>query len=236
VPARSRKKVLTYLQDKPNSAVAEAVRNLRTSLLLADLDKPPKVIMSTSSVPGEGKTTQSISLALNLAGLGKKVLLIEGDIRRRVMNTYFDIPEKCGFLSVMLGDVSLDDALTPVPGMNFDVLFGEKSQTNAADIFSSTRFGAFLQELRERYDYIIVDTPPVLAVADARIIGRWVDSTIYTVQWDKTSHRQVLEGLRAFAQVNVKVTGLVLGQISPRGMKRYGYGDSYGVYQTYYDA
>ena len=235
VPARSRKKVLKYLQDKPNSGVAEAVRNLRTSLLLANLDKPPQVIMSTSSVPGEGKTTQSLSLALNLAGLGKKVLLIEGDIRRRVMSAYFEVPEKSGFLSVMLGEVSLEDAITQLPGMNFDVLFGEKSQTNAADIFSSDRFGVFINSLRERYDYIIIDTPPVLAVADARIIGRWVDTTIYTVKWDHTTHRQVLDGLKSFDQVRVKIAGLVLGQISPKGMKRYGYGDSYGAYQTFYD-
>ncbi|MEJ8562008.1 polysaccharide biosynthesis tyrosine autokinase [Yoonia sp. GPGPB17] len=235
VPARSRKKVLRYLQDKPNSSVAEAIRNLRTSLLLANLDNPPKVIMSTSSVPGEGKTTQSIALALNLVGLGKKVLLIEGDIRRRVMSSYFDVPEKRGFLSVMLGEVPLDEAITQLPGMNFDVLFGEKSQTNAADIFSSDRFGAFLADLRDRYDYIIIDTPPVLAVADARIIGRWVDTTLYTVRWDHTTQRQVLDGLKSFEQVSVKVAGLVLGQISPKGMKRYGYGDSYGAYQTYYD-
>ncbi|EBA13984.1 Succinoglycan biosynthesis transport protein exoP [Roseobacter sp. CCS2] len=235
VPARSRKKVLQYLQDKPNSGVAEAVRNLRTSLLLANLDKPPKIIMSTSSVPGEGKTTQSIALALNLSGLGKKVLLVEGDIRRRVMSTYFGVPEKHGFLSVMLGEVRLDEAITQLPGMNFDVLFGEESQTNAADIFSSERFGTFLNGLRDAYDYIIIDTPPVLAVADARIIGRWVDTTIYTVRWDHSTHRQVLDGLRSLEQVRVKVSGLVLGQISPKGMKRYGYGDSYGTYQTYYD-
>lgn len=234
IPARHRKKVLTYLQDKPNSAAAEAIRNLRTSLLLANLDKPPKVIMSTSSIPGEGKTTQSIALALNLAGLGKKVLLIEGDVRRRVMNEYFGIPEKPGFLSVMLGEVALGDALTTVPDMKFDVLLGEKSQTNAADIFSSERFGTFLDTLRGQYDFVIIDTPPVLAVTDARIIGRWVDTTIYTVRWDSTSHRQVLDGLKAFEQVGVKVAGLVLGQISARGMKKYGYGDSYGSYQSYY--
>lgn len=236
VPARSRKKVLQYLQDKPNSAVAEAVRNLRTSLLLANLDRPPQVIMSTSSVPGEGKTTQSLSLALNLSGLGRKVLLIEGDIRRRVMNTYFDMDQHCGFLQVILGEVPFEEAVTQLPDMPFDVLFGAQSQTNAADIFSSEKFGAFLAGLREKYDFIIIDTPPVLAVADARIIGRWVDTTLYTVQWDKTGHRQVTEGLRSLEQVNVNVAGLVLGQISARGMKRYGYGQGYGDYGAYYQA
>ncbi len=236
IPSRSRKKLLTYLRNKPNSAAAEAIRNLRTSLLLANLDTPPKVIMSTSSIPGEGKTTQSIALAQNLAGLGKKVLLIEGDIRRRVMNDYFDIPEKQGFLSVMLGEVALDQALTHLPDVGIDVLLGEKSQTNAADIFSSDRFASFINGLRSDYDYIIIDTPPVLAVTDARIIGRWVDTTIFTVKWDSTSHRQVLDALKAFEQVNVKIAGLVLGQISARGMKRYGYGDSYGAYQSYYQS
>ena len=236
VPAKNRRNVLKYLKEKPNSAVSEAIRNLRTSLLLANLDHPPKVIMSSSSIPGEGKTTQSISLALNLAGLGKKVLLMEGDIRRRVMSDYFDIPDKKGFLSVMLGEVTLEEALTHIPDMGFDVLLGEKSQTNAADIFSSDRFGKFLDSLRAQYDYVIIDTPPVLAVSDARIIGRWVDTTIYTVKGDSTSHRQVFDGLKSFEQVNVKVTGLVLGQISARGMKRYGYGESYGTYDSYYEA
>lgn len=235
IPARNRKKTLGYLLDKPNSQAAEAVRSLRTSLLLANLDNPPRVIMSTSSVPAEGKTTNSIALAMNLAGLGEKVLLIEGDIRRRVMNTYFDIPDKPGFLSVMLGNTLLEDALTPLPDLNIDVLFGEKSQTNAADIFSSNRFGDFLRSLREHYDYVIIDTPPVLAVADARIIAQWVDTTLYTVRWDRTSHRDVLEGLRALQQVQIKLAGLVLGQISMRGMQRYGYGKGSDSYGNYYD-
>ncbi|WP_342077607.1 polysaccharide biosynthesis tyrosine autokinase [Yoonia sp. SS1-5] len=235
VPARKRRKLLQYLQDKPNSAAAEAVRNLRTSILLANLDNPPKVILSTSSVPGEGKTTQSIALAQNLAGLGKKVLLVEGDIRRRVFQDYFDIPERIGLLTVLLDETRLDEAVTHLPEFGFDVLLGEKSKTNAADLYSSDKFGRFLDTLRAEYDYVIIDTPPVLAVTDARIIARWVDATIYTVKWDSTSHRQVLDGLKSFRQVNVRVSGLVLGQISPKGMKRYGYGDSYGAYNSYYD-
>ena len=235
IPARRRKNVLKYFIDKPTSAAAEAIRNLRTSVLLSNIDSPPKVIMSTSSIPQEGKTTQSMALALNLTGLGKRVLLIEGDIRRRIFSQYFEIPSSNGLLSVLAGNLSLQDAVVRVDALGADVLIGEKAKTNAADIFSSERFAMLLETAREQYDYIIIDTPPVLAVPDARIIGKHVDAIIYTVKWDSTSHRQVREGLKAFEDVNLRVSGLVLGQINARGMKRYGYGDSYGAYNAYYD-
>jgi capsular exopolysaccharide synthesis family protein len=235
IPARRRKNVLKYLTDKPTSAAAEAIRNLRTSVLLSNIDNPPQIIMSTSSIPGEGKTTQSLALTQNLTGLGKRVLLIEGDIRRRVFSQYFDITDQPGLVSVLSGHVELSEAAIRIEELGADILIGEKAKTNAADIFSSDRFAEFLKQAREQYDYIIIDTPPVLAVPDARIIGTSVDAVIYTVKWDSTSHRQVREGIRAFEDVNIRIAGLVLGQISSRGMKRYGYGDSYGAYSAYYD-
>lgn len=227
VPARRRKNVLKYLVEKPNSAAAEAVRNLRTSTLLSNLDNPPKVIMSTSSLPGEGKTTQSLALTQNFSGLGKKVLLIEGDIRRRVFSQYFDIDENHGFLSVLSGDVTLEDAVVFNKELGADVLVGEKSTLNAADIFSSKTFAEFIKKARDNYDIVIIDTPPVLVVPDARVIGQSVDAILYTVKWDHTTGSQILEGLRMFETVNLKVTGLVLGQIDSKTMKRYGYG-TYG--------
>lgn len=236
IPARSRKNILAYLLSKPNSAAVEAIRNLRTSVLLSNVDNPPQIIVSTSSVPGEGKTTQSLALAQNLGALNKKVLLIEGDIRRRVFAEYFDIPKKDGLVSVITGKTALEDVVTHNDDMGVDILIGEKSSTNAADLFSSERFKSLMETLRDRYDYIIIDTPPVLAVPDARVIGQSVDAVLYTVKWDSTTHRQVAEGLKSFESVNVKVTGLVLGQISSKGMKKYGYGDSYGAYNSYYDS
>lgn len=235
VPARRRKNVLKYLTDKPTSAAAEAIRNLRTSVLLSNIDNPPQVIMSTSSIPTEGKTTQSLALTQNLSGLGKKVLLIEGDIRRRVFSQYFEVKEKAGLLSVLSGDAKLSESVIHIDDLGADILVGEKAKTNAADIFSSEKFTNFLNAAREEYDYIIIDTPPVLAVPDARIIGQSVDAIVYAVKWDKTSHRQVREGLKAFEDVNIRISGLVLSQISSKGMKRYGYGDSYAAYGAYYD-
>jgi capsular exopolysaccharide synthesis family protein len=234
IPARRRKNVLKYLSEKPNSGAAEAIRNLRTSVLLADLDNPPQIIMSTSSVPGEGKTTQSLAMTQNLAGLGKKVLLIEGDIRKRIFGEYFEIETDKGLLAVLSGETTLGEAVRYNETLQADLLIGEASKINAADVFSSERFNAFLREVREKYDYVIIDTPPVLAVPDARVIGQSVDAIMYAIKWDDTTKRQVADGLRSFQNVNVKVTGLVLTQINRRGMKQYGYGDSYGSYDSYY--
>ncbi|MFG6584672.1 polysaccharide biosynthesis tyrosine autokinase [Sulfitobacter sp. 1A12779] len=234
IPAKHRRNVLEYISQKPNSVAAESVRNLRTSLLLANLDTPPKIIMSTSSVPGEGKTTQSISLAQNFAGLGARVLLIEGDLRRRVLDEYFGHDQKHGFLSVISGEVPLEKAIVHDETLKADILYGEQSTINAADLFSSNTFADFIKGLREHYDHIIIDTPPVLAVPDARVIGQLVDAVIYTVQWDSTPHRQVLDGLKSLQGVNVRVSGLVLSQIDGNKMKRYGYADSYGDYSSYY--
>ena len=235
IPAGRRSKVLKYLTDKPTSTAAEAIRNLRTSVLLSDSERPPQVIMSTSSLPGEGKTTQSLGLAQNLAGLGKKVLLVEGDIRKLVFAQYFSITSKEGLISVLNGKTALDDATIFEPSLNADVLIGEKSEINAADVFSGKDFDKLLKDMRELYDYIIIDTPPVLAVPDARVIGRSVDAVIYTVKWDSTSQRQVSEGLKSLRSVGVKVTGLVLAQIDPKGQKKYGYGDTSTNYGSYHE-
>lgn len=233
MPAGSRKKVLNYLREKPTSAAAEAVRNLRTSLMLSNVDNPPKVIISTSSLPGEGKTTNSLALAQNLLGLGKKVLLVEGDIRRRTLNEYFKEMPSQGIVSVLSSDKPLSEAVYQAPGFGADILGGEKTNTNAADLFASDRFKAFVAEARDSYDAVIIDTPPVLVVPDARIIAEEADAIIFTVLWDKTSKAQVEESMRLFHNSGQRITGLVLSQISPRGMKRYGYGGKYGAYAGY---
>ena len=234
MPIKSRDQLLTYLTDKPTSAAAEAIRNLRTSILLSSPDAPPQIIMSTSSLPGEGKTTQAISLAHNLSGLGKKVLLVEGDIRRQTLQEYFQIKASSkGLLAALEGEEELSELVVRAPRFDIDVLLGEKSSQNAADVFSSTRFLDFLGTLRKTYDFIVIDTPPVLVVPDARVIGQHVDAIIFNVAWDRTSKLQVREALRLLSTVNLRADGLVLSQIDPVGMKRYGYGGKYGSYAAY---
>ena len=233
MPFKAREGLIGYLHDKPTSAAAEAVRNLRTSLLLSDIDNPPKVIMSTSSLPGEGKTTHSIALVQNLAGLNKKVLLIEGDIRRRTLNEHFhDIPEG-GIVTALSGEKPLHELVLHDDRLGADVLMGEKSRVNAADLFSSDRFRNFLDDLRHAYDFVIIDTPPVLVVPDARVIGQHVDAILFSVAWDKTNRAQVMAALRELESAKLKITGFALAQIDPKGMRRYGYGDAHGAYGAY---
>ncbi len=245
IPVRKRGRMIDYIISKPTSNAAEAVRNLRTSLMLSNVDEPPQVILSTSSVPSEGKTTQSILLAQNFAALGRKVLLVEGDMRRRVFEQYFDIKSKEGFhslVTVLTGGVSLEQAVAHDATLGVDVLVSDKSSVNAADLYSSTKFSELLAAMRSQYDTVIIDTPPVLVVPDARVIAPQVDAVMYTVRWDYTHKGQVREGIRMLESVGVRVNGLVLGQVDPKGLRRYGYtqygGYGYGAnggYRGYYE-
>jgi capsular exopolysaccharide synthesis family protein len=233
IPALKRLDTLKYLSDKPTSAAAEAIRNLRTSLMLSNLDKKPQVIVSTSSIPGEGKTTVSLALAKFLSGMGKSVLLLEGDIRRRTLNEYFPTLPHTGIASVLNREVDFADAIHRPKGFEADVLAGEKTNVNAADIFSSETFKTFIAEMRKQYDFIIIDTPPVLVVPDARIIAQSADAILFSVKWDSTSKALLDESLRLFHNSNQRITGLILGQIDEKGMKKYGYGGAGGAYAAY---
>ena len=232
IPSRTRRDAISYLSAKPTSSAAEAVRNLRTSVLLSNLDSQPQVIVSTSAIPGEGKTTTSLALAQNLKQMGKRVLLVEGDIRRRVFGQYFKFEQERGLLAVLSGEKRFDEVVSHDERIG-DVLIGEPTKANAADVFSSESFANFIAEMRTLYDFIIIDTPAVLVVPDVRIIGQQADAIIFVVKWDSTSQSQVSEALRLFETANLRVSGLVLTQIDAAGMRRYGYGDSYGAYASY---
>lgn len=237
-PTKTRPETIAYMRDKPNSVLVEAVRNLRTSILMSDLDTPPKVILLTSSVPGEGKTTLSMALAMNMMGLGKKVLLIEADIRRRTFGEYFDTSNAPSLLEALERSESLTEKDLSIPELGVDVLVGSKSGANAADVFSSERFKEVLAAARTAYDLVIIDSPPVLAVPDARVIRPHCDACVYVVRWNATTRLQVNQGLQMFSALGQDVTGLALSQVDAKQMARYGYAGEYGYDSTkggYYD-
>lgn len=234
VPARERQNVSKYLQNKPASAAAEAIRNLRTSIQMSNTKNSSQVIAITSSMPGEGKTTMSMALAQNFAGLpNRKVLLVEGDIRRRIFNRYMSHSRERGLISLIHGTSTLEQSVVRDEQLKVDVLQADHYDGNAADLFATQSFSDTIKSLRDHYDTIIIDTPPVLVVPDARLVARAVDSMLLVVAWDRTSHAQVQEALKMFTSIDFSVSGLILNQIDPHKIKQYGYGDQYGAYGGY---
>ena len=231
-PIRGRKQLVGYLADNPMSPLAEAARNLRTSLLMGNKQIPPKVILVTSSVPDEGKTTTAIALAHNLAGLGRSVLLIEADIRRLSFRNYFGECPDGGLVKAVSEQMTLSELIHRDGRTGVDILMGGNSPRSAADLFSAPKFHAVLQELKRDYDHIVIDSPPVLAVPDARVVGQSVDAILLVVAAAHTSRDQVQQALREFSSVNLSVTGLVMSDLGSKAQAAKS--NSYGTYAQYY--
>ena len=235
-PFKKRNAFLPFLKSKLHTPFYEAIQNLRTSLLLADLKTEPRVILITSSVPSEGKTTAAIALAHSLAGMGKSVMLMEGDIRKNTLEQYFER------VQVKTDDqadpMTFADSKLTADGLGFDVMLGVRMDANAADFLSSQEFKDLIGELRKEYDHVIIDAPPVLAVTDARIIGQQADAILYAVAWDATRTDVVDAGLREISNSGLKLTGLILTKIDGKKAKSYGgatrYGSYYGEYSESY--
>jgi capsular exopolysaccharide synthesis family protein len=230
---RKRQHLVDYLAQNPTSPLTEAARNLRTSLVLG-CEVPPKVILCTSSVPNEGKTTTAIALAHNLASLGRMVLLIEADIRRPTFQAYFAQNPQGGLVRALSQEVPFPDLIQRDSRTGADILLGDRCNISAADLLSATPFGTLLDRLKTEYDHIVIDSPPVLAVPDARVLGQSADAILLTVAPALTSREQMHQAMREFSSVNLMVRGLVLSDVgaSPRLIK----GRSYGAYAQYYAA
>ncbi|MFQ5623782.1 MAG: CpsD/CapB family tyrosine-protein kinase, partial [Paracoccaceae bacterium] len=215
-----------------SSGLAESVRNLRTSLLLRDAQNPPRVVLTTSSVPGEGKSTLAMMLAQNAAAMGRKVLIVEADLRRPTFARFLGGGGGAGLAGILRGGASLDEATEHHAGSGFDVMCGGSATVNPADLFSGAAYGDLVAELKQRYDFIVIDAPPVLPVPDARLLAGSADAVLYAVRWKKTSKMQVQLGLGMLRSVGARVAGLAMTQVNEARMARYqGYG-GYGAYRA----
>jgi succinoglycan biosynthesis transport protein ExoP len=231
-----------YVLEKPHSGMVEAINSMKFALALSDPDIPVKAIQVTSSVPEEGKTTLAISLARVMAASGNKVLLMDGDLRRSSIAKKLNMREKHKGLSdfIVAGDAELSEFVVRDEKGAVDFMpTGTAKYANATDIFSSHRMSEIVEMLKSHYDLVIIDTPPVMAVADARIIGQVVDKTIFVVRWDKTPRKVARAAIEQLRRADVDIAGVVLQQVDLDRYGRMGYGDSgyyyhYGRYGKYY--
>jgi len=221
-----------YVLDKPKSGVVEALNSLKFSLALSNPDIQVKTVQVTSSVPAEGKTSLALALARVEAASGKKVILVDGDLRRSSIVRKLGLEPGHKGLSdlVVAGETGIDGfIMRDVPG-NMDYMpIGTAEFANAGDIFSSHRMHHILEQLRDAYDLVIIDSPPVMAVTDARIIGRLVDKTLFVVRWGKTPAKVVRTALHQLQHYGTDLAGIVLQQVDLQRYGRFGY-DSSGYY------
>lgn len=236
--ALASKKPHDLMMERPNSAYAESVRALHASILLSSIDTPPKIIMFSSSVPGEGKTTLSISFARTVAQTGdRRVLLLDCDFRRPVVHKHLDIDPGPGLLQIIVDGMPLQDALRRDPISNAFILTAGGAPSNPIDFVSSESFAKVLNSLRNSFDLIVIDSSPVIAVSDSRVLGRLVDKSVFVVRWAETRREVVRHGIKQLIDAHVDLAGIVLSRVNVKKHAKYGYGDSgsyYGKHQKYY--
>jgi capsular exopolysaccharide synthesis family protein len=234
--------MLTHLMEKQSTAFIEALNSLKISLQLSDPDASLKVIMVTSSVPEEGKSSLATALAYMLGQSGKKVLLVDADLRRTGVDKAFDLPANVPGLTdyIISVDGEIGDYVTHIEDAGLDFMrSGNPRHANATDIFSSRRMQDIVDKLRDSYDYVLLDSPPVMAVADARVIGKLADKTLFVVRWNKTPRKVARTALDQLIKGGTDIAGVVLQQVDLKRYGRFGQGGSgyyyhYGRYAQYY--
>ena len=194
-----------------------------------------KTILISSSIPGEGKTTVALNLALAFAEIDKKVLLIDGDLRNPTLHSRLGINQKditYGITDVLLGKVHPVKAIVAGAEENLHLILGRKHVENASELLSSRRMREMLEELRDYddYDYIIVDTPPAAMMADASVVAAYTDAVLYVIRQDYADVRYIREGIGLLSDSDTHVLGCVLN-CAEAGIGGYGYGKyGYGKY------
>jgi polysaccharide biosynthesis transport protein len=224
---------------KPRSAYAEAIRAVHVGLQFAQLDRPPRVVLVTSSLPGEGKSTLALSLAAAAAASGHKTLIIDLDLRHPSVRPASTQPVMApGIVELVTGDVGLEDALYTDPRQpNLDMITVKRSPANPLDVLASKQMTQLLARLRPRYKLIVLDTPPVLGLTDTKVAMHLADAVLFVVRWGKTKMEVANNGLGALRECRAPVAGAVLTQVDLAAHAKGGYGDAaayYGSYKQYY--
>lgn len=242
IPKIAEDKVGKLVVDEPRGSFAEAIRTIRTGLVLSSLDSPLRVWMITSSFQGEGKSTLSMNLAQAMAQLEtghNRVLLIDADLRRPTLNKRFNLPPRSKGLSHLLAfNEPLDNCVYPIADINLDVLPAGIPPPNPLELLASTAFANLLDELEKRYSVILIDSPPVHAVSDAQWLAQHVRSVIYVAKANSTSVQAVKKGINILDSSGTPLAGMVLTQLDIEKSRGYGSGGykNYYYYQSAYGA
>lgn len=226
-------RIISAMRERPTSSFAEMYKTLLSALSRPTVRGANQVILITSAVANEGKTTASVGLAVSAAQLGKRVLLIDADQRRRGVSRALTPDASSGLRNVLLDALPWRSAIDQTAIAGVDILPAIEVSEHEVDIFAGQAFASLLDQVRKSYDLILIDTAPVLPVADTRLIARFADSVMVVCRWRKTSRRAVARTLDALGQSEAFIAGVVLNMVDLRAQVKLGYGEPTFYYEQY---
>ena len=209
------------IENKPQSIQSEEYRSLRTNIQYSSFDKEIKIILVTSSNLGEGKTTTAGNLALAMSYDNKKVIIIDCDLRKPAIHKRFKVSNTKGMSEVLIGKESLLGVINKYND-NLDILTTGKLPPNPSEMLGSNSMTTLLDRLREKYDYVIIDSPPISPITDAKILATKVDGTILVVRAEKTKRDTISQTIEELKGVNAKIIGNVLNGVENKNKGYYG--------------
>lgn len=215
---------------KPNIPISEAYRTLRTNIQFSSFDKKVKTLLVTSSGPGEGKTTTSTNLAIVMAQGGSKTLLIDCDQRKPNVHRVFGLSNESGLSNILVNDNEVDEiiGIQETQIANLHVLSSGTRPPNPAELLGSAKMKDFIEELKKTYDFIILDTPPIILVTDAQILAQYTDGCILVISSSEAEQDSVIKAKGLLEKVNAKILGVVINKMESKRNGYYHYQYEYG--------
>lgn len=213
----------------PKSPISEAYRTIRTNIEFSNLDKEIKTIVVTSSQQNEGKSTVIANLAVSFAGMeDKKVLVVEGDLRNPTVHRMFNVSNTHGITEILTGQRSFQECVYKTEVQGLDVITCGKIPPNPSEMLASKKMKAFIESLKDYYDYIFIDAPPIGIITDAGIVSTYTDGTMLVVGSKEVDIDMVKIAKSRLEKVNANILGLVLNKFEESN-------GSYGYYNYYYE-
>ena len=218
--------IVSHLLGAPNSAFSECYRTIRTGLILSSANAAPRTMVVTSVVPQEGKSTTALNIAVTFARSGKRVILVDADMRRPMLHNLLEVDNASG-LSLHLAGAQETPPVRSGPQPSLDVITAGPVPPNPSELLSSPRLPALIETLSREYDLVLFDSPPVASISDALLLGKAVEGTLLVIRAGQTPREMIGRGLKALEGAEVRVTGAVLNGVNVKeSAYYYGY-DSY---------